>query len=338
MIYQKQKNGKWEDQAYRYPNETWTADDARAHCKSHGGSFEAASGKEATEDTMKMAAFVHNSTCADNEPEWGSIDKSKLPRAAFARQGEPDKKSTWGFPHHWVSGGSKTDDMGCYTDGTMYLHRGGLGAAWAAANGARGGEKAEKAVLDHLDAHRKAIGMGEHQKEKGEKAMDVITKDQFKAAYPDLFTEIDKEAFERGIAEGTAKGKADGAEAERNRIKGVEDQLIPGHEALINELKYDGKTTGPEAAVMVLKKEKDLLGAKHNAMVEDGRKTAVPDAAPPAIEKPKEVEPDVKMQELVKEKMSKDPKLSYRAALEAVQKENPELANQVLEKTRPKKE
>ena len=117
---------------------------------------------------MDFMAFSHNSTVDSGEPDWGSVDKTKLPRAAFARQGEPDKKSTWGYPHHWIKGGTKTDENGIYTDGTMYLHRGGLGAAWAAANGARGGGKAEQAVLSHLDTHRKAIGMGDDNKKKSE--------------------------------------------------------------------------------------------------------------------------------------------------------------------------
>lgn len=32
-----------EEQAYRYPKASWTAAEARAHCKDHNGSFEAAS-------------------------------------------------------------------------------------------------------------------------------------------------------------------------------------------------------------------------------------------------------------------------------------------------------
>lgn len=36
--------GKSEEQAYRYNKSTWSANEARAHCKSHGGSFEAANG------------------------------------------------------------------------------------------------------------------------------------------------------------------------------------------------------------------------------------------------------------------------------------------------------
>lgn len=37
VIYQKQKDGDWEEQAYRYPKETWDADEARKHCKDHKG-------------------------------------------------------------------------------------------------------------------------------------------------------------------------------------------------------------------------------------------------------------------------------------------------------------
>jgi len=33
-------------------------------------------------------ALTHNSKLADNEPDWGSVDKTKLPRNAFADQGE----------------------------------------------------------------------------------------------------------------------------------------------------------------------------------------------------------------------------------------------------------
>lgn len=33
---------KWEDQAFRYPKSTWSADQASIHCKGHGGKFEAA--------------------------------------------------------------------------------------------------------------------------------------------------------------------------------------------------------------------------------------------------------------------------------------------------------
>jgi len=41
----------------------------------------------------------------------------------------------------------------------MFLHRGGLNAAWAAAMGARSGQDATEEVKAHLRAHRKALGL-----------------------------------------------------------------------------------------------------------------------------------------------------------------------------------
>jgi len=101
--------------------------------------------------------LTHNSKLADDEPDWGSVDKTKLPRNAFADQGDPDRKSTWSYPHHWVKNGTVGDE-GVYVDGDMYLHKGGLNAAWASAQGARSGEKASQAVIDHLQKHRNALG------------------------------------------------------------------------------------------------------------------------------------------------------------------------------------
>lgn len=43
VIYQKQKDGKWAQQAYRYPKGTWKAAQAKSHCSAHDGKFEAAS-------------------------------------------------------------------------------------------------------------------------------------------------------------------------------------------------------------------------------------------------------------------------------------------------------
>ena len=102
-------------------------------------------------------AFTHNSKTASSEPGWGTVDKTALPRIAHADMGEEGKKSTWKYPHHWVKGGTKKDEDGIWTDGTLYLHHGGLKAAWAAANGARSGKKASQAVINHLQAHRNTV-------------------------------------------------------------------------------------------------------------------------------------------------------------------------------------
>lgn len=107
---------------------------------------------------MILKSLTHNSTLAENEPDWGSVDKTKLPRNAFADMGDANKKSTWKYPHHWVKNGEVGED-GIYTSGDMYLHKGGLIAAWQAANGARSGQEASDSVKAHLMAHRKAIGL-----------------------------------------------------------------------------------------------------------------------------------------------------------------------------------
>lgn len=108
-----------------------------------------------------------------------------------------------------------------------------------------------------------------------------------------------KAAYEEGFAAGAA--------AERERIKAVQDQLIPGHEALIEELKFDGKTTGPEAAVKVLAAER---AARRNAL-ETRRKEAV-EPVEPAVEpaaQPKAEDDPRPLEEQCKERWNNDPKL-----------------------------
>lgn len=107
---------------------------------------------------LEGKAFRHNSSVADSEPAWGRVDNRKLPRLAFADMGEADKVSTWRYPHHWVQNGGGTDEKGRFTTGTMYLHEGGLNAAWAAAHGARSGQRASASVISHLQTHRSALG------------------------------------------------------------------------------------------------------------------------------------------------------------------------------------
>lgn len=88
-----------------------------------------------------------------------------------------------------------------------------------------------------------------------------ITLKELKEKHPELYTEVfDMGAksidLEKVKAETMTDAMAQGAEQERARIQSVRGQSIPGHEALIETLMFDGKTTGPEAAVLVLKAEK----------------------------------------------------------------------------------
>lgn len=99
-----------------------------------------------------------------------------------------------------------------------------------------------------------------------EKTMDV---QKLKAEHPDVAAALINE------------GKELGATAERERIQSVEAQSMPGHEQLIATLKFDGKTSGPEAAVQVLAAEKAKKGDKLAALAADAKDAAVTHAAAP---------------------------------------------------------
>lgn len=60
VIRGKIKNSdEWEDQAYRYPKETWTEAEARAHCKEHKGiKFEPAKKEEEGESNATIARII----------------------------------------------------------------------------------------------------------------------------------------------------------------------------------------------------------------------------------------------------------------------------------------
>ena len=69
----------------------------------------------------------------------------------------------------------------------------------------------------------------------------------------------------------------------------MEEQTIAGHEALITELKFDGKTTGAEAAVKVLAAEKQSRTDTFAAHKKD---------APKPVDEPAVVDDDTGKSEL----------------------------------------
>lgn len=82
----------------------------------------------------------------------------------------------------------------------------------------------------------------------------MITLEQLKKDAPDLLKQIQDAAKKEGLTEGLTQG----AENERGRIQGVSACLMPGHEALIEKLMYDGTTTSGDAAQAVLAAEKKI--------------------------------------------------------------------------------
>lgn len=90
--------------------------------------------------------YRHNSTIKADEPAWDYVDRSRLPWKAYANYSSLDKnkKRTWKYPHHWTS-----------IVGNMFLHKGGLIYALAAAKGKD--KKVPGEILKHLKSHIKAI-------------------------------------------------------------------------------------------------------------------------------------------------------------------------------------
>jgi hypothetical protein len=95
-------------------------------------------------------------------------------------------------------------------------------------------------------------------------------------------------------------GFEDGAKIERERIQAVENVLLPGHEKLIADLKFDGKTTGPEAAVQIVKAENEKKASKLKDIRMDAPK-AVEHVAAEEVVDPKKDAKKVDANELAKE-------------------------------------
>lgn len=129
--------------------------------------------------------------------------------------------------------------------------------------------------------------------------LEVLAKDA-----PELLASIKADALKEG------------AKLERERIQAVLEQAMPGHDDLINKLAFDGKTTGPEAAVQVLAAEKAVLLKKQEDFQADGISPVSQPAAPEQSKKgnPKNAEEFHSDQSLVEEFGDYD---TYKAYLDA---------------------
>lgn len=67
LVGTNKNTGKRETQAYRYKKSIWDADEARAHCKSKGGTFEAAKRTEQTSVNDTDYTTVENNPLIDFE-------------------------------------------------------------------------------------------------------------------------------------------------------------------------------------------------------------------------------------------------------------------------------
>jgi ATP-dependent Clp endopeptidase proteolytic subunit ClpP len=145
-----------------------------------------------------------------------------------------------------------------------------------------------------------------------DKSMD-ITFDLIQSKHPEIVAEILKgvdidyvrENLPEAVNKFKTEGVKEGAEAERTRVQAVREQSMPGHEALIDKLMFDGSTTGEQAAVKVLQAEKQIRSKMASDLKDD---------APDPIEQPSTDDLDVDDSNLpidqkCKSKWEKDKKL-----------------------------
>jgi hypothetical protein len=81
--------------------------------------------------------------------------------------------------------------------------------------------------------------------------------------------------------------RGEGAAAERERIKGVEEAALPGYEKIVAEAKADGRSTGADVALKIVKAENQVRADKL-AEIESGSVKPVPGAAVDGVPMPKD--------------------------------------------------
>ena len=86
--------------------------------------------------------------------------------------------------------------------------------------------------------------------------------------------------YDKGFEIGKSEGLEQGRDAETKRIKSIEEQSFSGHETLVQEMKFDGKTDAQKAAFEFRKAEKEALTKKEADLTADSAPIVTHDNAP----------------------------------------------------------
>lgn len=166
-----------------------------------------------------------------------------------------------------------------FGQGAALIARKGVKAGMADAIGSFESTIAELQALARQPARGRGIGptaarsTGATMSVEQGAAVPEITAASLVASHPAIVSQFRNEGREEGRAAGHAagleeglatgrsagleEGRKAGADAERARILGIEAQALPGHDALIAELKADGVTTPEQAAIRVIRADRE---------------------------------------------------------------------------------
>lgn len=143
-------------------------------------------------------------------------------------------------------------------------------------------------------------------KTKGTKAM---TREELMASDPQLVQALLDE------------GRGAGADAERTRILGIEANAIPGHDALIAQLKADGATTPDQAAAQILRAEKTKLSNMGASLSADAPKPVESQVEPKPAAKKSASQLAQRANKLIAAAQARGETLTYAKAVALAQKE-----------------
>lgn len=108
--------------------------------------------------------------------------------------------------------------------------------------------------------------------------MEQMTLEEFKAKYPSI-----ADAFKNEILAGQENGEADYTEAvnaERARIKGIDECTLPGFEDLANKAKYENPVPAAEFAMQVIAEQRKQGSAFLDGRSQDIKNSGVQDIPP----------------------------------------------------------
>jgi len=152
-----------------------------------------------------------------------------------------------------------------------------------------GGMKDALSLITTLQTQTKGVVMTkktetpETQQEPGSTG-DVVTKSTITADYiaknfPQIASALIAQGREEAVGEQSntltkesfSEGYKAGAEAERDRILGLEEVSMPGHEGLVEEAKKDGKTKASDLAMKIVAAEKQRGGEALKTIVTEAQ-------------------------------------------------------------------
>jgi len=104
--------------------------------------------------------------------------------------------------------------------------------------------------------------------------MDIKT---LKAEHPDVYAEVialGRKEAETDASKNVEDARNEGAKAENERIKAIEEISVPGSAKIIAEHKFDMTKSADQIATMVVKAQKEDLAAMDGNLNKDGNELA----------------------------------------------------------------